>query len=42
MPPSRTLQAELMIDNAKGELLPGSYAQVYFTLTGATIRCACR
>jgi RND family efflux transporter MFP subunit len=32
---SRTLQVELQIDNAKGELLPGSYAQVYFTLTGA-------
>jgi RND family efflux transporter MFP subunit len=32
---SRTLQVELQIDNAKGELLPGSYAQVYFALTGA-------
>jgi RND family efflux transporter MFP subunit len=31
---SRTLQVELQIDNAKGELLPGSYAQVYFALTG--------
>jgi len=30
---SRTLQAELQIDNAQGELLPGSYAQVYFTLS---------
>ena len=30
---SRTLQVELQIDNAKGELLPGSYAQVYFTLS---------
>jgi RND family efflux transporter MFP subunit len=29
---SRTLQVELQIDNAAGELLPGSYAQVYFTL----------
>jgi RND family efflux transporter MFP subunit len=29
---SRTLQVELQIDNAKGELLPGSYAQVDFTL----------
>ena len=29
---SRTLQVELQIDNTKGELLPGSYAQVYFTL----------
>jgi multidrug efflux pump subunit AcrA (membrane-fusion protein) len=31
---SRTLQVELQIDNAKGELLPGSYAQVYFNLLG--------
>jgi RND family efflux transporter MFP subunit len=31
---SRTLQVELQIDNANGELLPGSYAQVYFALTG--------
>ncbi|HYL71905.1 MAG TPA: efflux RND transporter periplasmic adaptor subunit, partial [Candidatus Dormibacteraeota bacterium] len=30
---SRTLQVELQIDNASGELLPGSYAQVYFTLS---------
>src|SRR5438876_294607 len=30
---SRTLQAELQIDNAQGELLPGSYAQVHFTLS---------
>jgi RND family efflux transporter MFP subunit len=29
---TRTLQVELQIDNAKGELLPGSYAQVDFTL----------
>jgi len=29
---SRTLQVELQIDNSKGELLPGSYAQVYFDL----------
>jgi RND family efflux transporter MFP subunit len=29
---SRTLQVELQIDNARGELLPGSYAQVYFTV----------
>jgi len=33
---SRTLQAELQIDNAAGELLPGSYAQVHFTLRGQT------
>ena len=32
---SRTLQVELQIDNGTGELLPGSYAQVYFTLSGA-------
>ncbi len=32
---SRTLQVELQIDNSKGALLPGSYAQVYFTLSGA-------
>jgi RND family efflux transporter MFP subunit len=31
-PNSRTLQVELQIDNAKGELLPGSYAQVHFDL----------
>jgi RND family efflux transporter MFP subunit len=31
---SRTLQVELQIDNSKGELLPGSYAQVYFDLAG--------
>jgi RND family efflux transporter MFP subunit len=29
---SRTLQVELQIDNKKGELLPGSYAQVTFKL----------
>src|SRR5215469_2138032 len=29
---SRTLQVELQIDNSKGELLPGSYAQVTFAL----------
>jgi RND family efflux transporter MFP subunit len=29
---SRTLQVELQIDNAKGELFPGSYAQVTFNL----------
>jgi RND family efflux transporter MFP subunit len=32
-PASRTLQVELQIDNATGELLPGSYAQVHFTLS---------
>jgi len=30
---SRTLQVELQIDNTKGELLPGSYAQVHFKLS---------
>jgi RND family efflux transporter MFP subunit len=30
---SRTLQVELQIDNPTGELLPGSYAQVHFTLS---------
>ena len=29
---SRTLQVELQIDNSAGELLPGSYVQVTFTL----------
>ncbi|HEY2276336.1 MAG TPA: efflux RND transporter periplasmic adaptor subunit, partial [Steroidobacteraceae bacterium] len=31
---SRTLQVELQIDNAKGELFPGSYAEVHFDLRG--------
>ena len=31
---TRTLQVELQIDNTQGELLPGSYAQVHFTLSG--------
>ena len=29
---SRTLQVELQIDNSRGDLLPGSYVQVTFTL----------
>ena len=33
---SRTLQVELQIDNARGELLPGSYAEVHFELRGAS------
>ena len=33
---SRTLQVELQIDNARGELLPGSYAEVHFDLQGAS------
>ena len=32
---SRTLQVELQIDNAGGELFPGSYAEVHFDLRGA-------
>jgi RND family efflux transporter MFP subunit len=37
---SRTLQVELQIDNERGELLPGSYAQVSFALPsgGETLR----
>ena len=31
---SRTLQVELQIDNGKGELLPGSYGEVYFNVAG--------
>ncbi len=31
---SRTLQVELQIDNANGELFPGSYAEVHFDLRG--------
>ena len=31
---SRTLQVELQIDNSSGELLPGSYGQVYFDVAG--------
>jgi RND family efflux transporter MFP subunit len=31
-PNARTLQVELQVDNAKGELLPGSYAEVHFKL----------
>ena len=33
---SRTLQVELQIDNARGELLPGSYAEVHFDLHGSS------
>jgi RND family efflux transporter MFP subunit len=35
-PATRTLQVELQLDNAGGELLPGSYAQVLFTLSTPT------
>ena len=41
-PCSRTLQVELQIDNARGELLPGSYAQVTSTCPPRSTRCACR
>jgi RND family efflux transporter MFP subunit len=33
-PASRTLQVELQVDNPKGELFPGSYAEVHFRLPG--------
>jgi RND family efflux transporter MFP subunit len=33
-PISRTLQVELQVDNPKGELFPGSYAEVHFKLPG--------
>ena len=31
-PATRTLQVELQVDNAKGELFPGAYAEVHFKL----------
>src|SRR6202045_4764713 len=31
-PTSRTLQVELLVDNASGELFPGAYADVHFKL----------
>ena len=34
-PASRTLQVELQVDNSKGELFPGSYAEVHFKLPGS-------
>jgi len=33
-PGSRTLQVELQVANSKGELFPGSYAEVHFKLPG--------
>ena len=43
---SRTLLAQLMIDNAKNELLPGAYAEVHFQLppdlTAGTLRIPCQ
>jgi RND family efflux transporter MFP subunit len=35
-PTSRTLQVELQLDNARGELFPGSYAAVHFKVPGST------
>jgi RND family efflux transporter MFP subunit len=32
-PAARTLQVQLELDNAKGELFPGAYAEVHFKLT---------
>ena len=33
-PTLRTLQVELQVDNGKGELFPGAYAEVHFKLPG--------
>jgi len=33
-PGARTLQVELHVDNRNGELLPGAYARVHFTIPG--------
>jgi RND family efflux transporter MFP subunit len=35
-PTLRTLQVELQVDNQKGELFPGAYAEVHFKLPGNT------
>ena len=35
-PTLRTLQVELQVDNPKGELFPGAYAEVHFKLPGST------
>jgi RND family efflux transporter MFP subunit len=35
-PSLRTLQVELLVDNSKGQLFPGSYAEVHFKLPGNT------
>jgi multidrug efflux pump subunit AcrA (membrane-fusion protein) len=39
-PNLRTLQVELLVDNSKGELFPGAYAEVHFKLpgNGSTLR----
>jgi RND family efflux transporter MFP subunit len=34
-PATRTLQTELQVDNADGQLLPGAYAEIHFKLSGA-------
>ena len=35
-PTTRTLMVELIVDNAKGELLPGAYTEVHFELPAST------
>jgi multidrug efflux system membrane fusion protein len=35
-PALRTLQVELQVDNARGELFPGSYAEVHFKVPGSS------
>jgi len=35
-PSLRTLQVELLVDNGKGQLFPGAYAEVHFKLPGST------
>jgi RND family efflux transporter MFP subunit len=35
-PAVRTLQVELQVDNPRGELFPGSYAEVHFKVPGST------
>jgi RND family efflux transporter MFP subunit len=37
-PVSRTMRAEVDVDNATGELLPGAYVQVHFKLQDPTAR----
>ena len=34
-PSARTLEVELQVDNSKGELFPGAYAEVHFNLPGS-------
>jgi len=35
-PTTRTLQVELQVDNSKGELFPGAYAEVHFNLSATS------